>query len=896
MGRPCSSARRSPESLSRARMPINCMSCVSRRARLQEQQQSDRSQREGGTVPHISVLLVPHREPDRCRQADRDGGNDDTIHSRRRLSSSEVKKAIRWPSATRQSSSKVTRMFIDAARSLRASPAVTLFILFILTLTISVATTTFAIVDAVVLRPLPFDEPDDIVAIQHHGGNALTRFSALEFLALRDRTRAFSALAAVVGGSVSLQADGKSDQVSAARVTSSLFDVLQVRPLIGETFTAAHETAGTDRVAVISYRLWHGRFGGDPGIVGQTIEVADGPLLVLGVMPEGFSYPIDDDRLPEVWTPYVIPQRERLPTQQSAYLHVVGRLRSGTSLAQAQSQVDAVRMAVATIDPSRYSPTQRFGVTLLEDAIVGSVRGWMVLVLGAVCLLLAIACANVANLLLTRAIDRARELAIRAALGATRTRLVTSLLVESLMLSLSAVMLGLLAAWWGVDAAKHSLPPEIARAQSIALDFRVFAVAVAAAVVTGCSFGVLPALRASRSDLIGALTQGTASVTPRSGWRTSVLVAEIAFVSVLLVATALFVSSFIRLTHADLGFDRSHLLVTAQGDLQGTLTDVVQRLESIPGVIAVGGASGGSPPLVAGGFKGGSSATRLRQPDMPLTDFVTAEFTRVSARYFAAARIPVLRGRVFGEADLPTLGRVVLDEVAARRLFGERDPIGREVMFGRSRATVVGVVANVRTSGPEADPRPQAYFPGPTNAAPYAFLIRTAVAAHSLAPAVQAAIATMRPRDSRPAQIRPVEDAFRNITARRRFSAGTMALFGTLALVLGSAGVFGVMSTGVARRTREIGVRMALGATGLQIVVGVLGQAARHLGLGLLLGLPVAWVISQRFAAFLFQVRPTDAWVYLVVAGLLSLVGFLAALVPARRASLIDPLTTLRCE
>jgi putative ABC transport system permease protein len=454
-------------------------------------------------------------------------------------------------------------MFIEAVRSLRAAPGVTLFILAILTSTIAAATVTFSVVDAVVLRPLPFDRSNELVAIDHQRGDRVMSqaraVSALQFLALRERTDAVAVMAAVERGSHVLQTGGEPDRVWSARVTASLFDVLRVRPLIGETFNAAHEVAGNDRVAVISHGLWRRQFGGDAGIVGRTLQVADGRLLVVGVMPEGFSYPMFDDRLADIWTPYVIPERERDVTQQSAYLHIVGRLRTGASMAEAQAQADDVRRALAATDLDRYPAGGRFAVSTLEDAVTGTVRGWMVLVLVAVGLLLVVACANVANLLLTRAIDRARELSIRAALGATRARLVTALLLESLMLSLFAVALALLIASWGVGAAKASLPPGIARAHSIALDLRVFAAAVTGGVFTALLFGVMPALQASRSDLVAVLKSGASTVTGGgSGWRGAVLVAEIALASVLLVATTLFVSSFVRLARTDLGFDRAN--------------------------------------------------------------------------------------------------------------------------------------------------------------------------------------------------------------------------------------------------------------------------------------------------------------------------------------------------
>jgi putative ABC transport system permease protein len=790
-----------------------------------------------------------------------------------------------------------------ALRSLRSTPGVTVSILVILTLAVAAATVTFSVVDAVVLRPLPFDQPRELVAVAHDRGDRVMSqvrsLSARQFLALGDGMDSLSSLAAVARGSYALKGGAEPERIWAARVSASLFDTLRVRPILGRAFTTDDQLVRDERLAVIAHSLWVRRFGGEPDVVGRAIDTVDGQLVVVGVMPKGFSYPIVDDRLTEIWTPYLIPESERQPTQQSSYLQLVGRLKPGASLVQAQSQADAVRSILATAEPEGYPPAGRFSVTRLHEAVVGPIGGWMMLVWTAVTLLLVMACANVANLLLTRAVIRARELSIRAALGASRARLMSSLLIESLLLSSCAVALALVVSSWGIEATKASLTPGIARADTIALDFRVFATAVATAIVTGFMFGVVPALQLSREDLVGVLKQGSTTVIGmRSAWRASVLVTELALATVLLVATTLFVSSFVRLTRADLGFQRSDLLVVSSvTGIKGSVGDIVRHLESVPGVVAVGGAAAGSPPLVAAGFEGGSSGTRLQLPNGPGAP-LNVEFNRVSARYFAAASIPVLRGHVFGDGDSLSSPLVVLDELAARQLFGDTDPIGRELIAynRRTHVSVAGVVANVRTRGPEADSGPQAYFPGPMEGDNYNYLVRTSGSASKMIPAVRAVFASLRTEGSGPVEVRRIEDAFRNITVRRRFSTDTMAVFGVLALLIGAAGVYGVMSSLVAQRTRELGVRVALGATGPRILVTILGQVGRYLALGFAVGLPAAWLVSRMFAALFFQVRPGEPWVYLLVACLLTAVGLAAALVPARRASRVDPLIALRAE
>ena len=604
----------------------------------------------------------------------------------------------------------------------------------------------------------------------------------------------------------------------------------------------------------------------------------------------------------------MIPAAERSGQQPSLYLHVIARAQPNHTATTLAPALDALRARLAAGDVAQYRGAGRFVALPLRDWTVGPVKGWMLLVLIAVGLVLLVASANVANLLLSRALGRARELSIRSALGATRARLVASLLLESAILSTIAVGLALLLAWWGVEIVRNTLPPGIARAHEIALNLRVFAAAVAATALTAAIAGALPAFHAVRHDLVTVMKNSSGTLAGSRGTaRSVVLVSEIALTVILLVATTLFVSSFVRLVRADIGFDRSHLLVaTSIGSVQGSAALLAERLRAVPGVVEVGGDAAGSPPLVRAGFvEGGSSGTTLTVPGSPPENGVAVLFDRVTPGYFAAAGIPLRRGRVFAEAemaasmrpaDLAKVAVAVLDEVAARRLFQDTDPIGREIAYGPFRASVIGVVAHVKMGGPEAEGPPQAYFPGGTAASNYSYLVRTSGDPMAVAPRLHAAIAPLRAAGDPPLVVRPVEDAFRNITARRRFSAQAMGMFALLALLIGASGVYAVMSSLVAQRTREIGVRMALGATPRRMVTDVLTQIARQLAAGFAIGCPAAWLIVRGFEGVFFGVRATDPWTYAIVGAGLIVIGFAAASIPARRASLVDPLISLRSD
>jgi putative ABC transport system permease protein len=785
----------------------------------------------------------------------------------------------------------------DSIRAIQSAPGMSAFIVLILTVGITAATVTFSVVDTVVLRPLPFPQSDELVVLSSATSVSNLRAASVpEYLRWRQGNDALSALAAYRGTFDTVTFGTDSEAIQSARTTANLFDVLRTPPLAGQLFTPDHEIAGRDRVAVIGLGLAQRRFGSAASALGQRLALRDGPVTILGVMPGGFSYPLTYDKPVELWRPLVIRDDERQPQGGlSRDLQLVGRLRPGASPLQALAQLEAATQDLRQAFPHSYRDwTSR--IVSLYESLVGNVRGWMLLVLWAVGLVMLVACANVANLLLMRSTVRARELAVRTSLGATRRQLVAGLLTEGLLLSLSAAGLAVLLASWGVGVAKAALPLGIPRAEGISLDLRILGTAIAMAVMTGLVFGAVPAWQASRADVVGLLKDAGSNITSsRRHWRAAFVILEVAFVAVLLVATALFVSSFIKVTRAPLGFDRADLMTTDSFKPSPQIgIEVADVLRQIPGVASVAIMAGGSPPLIMRGFGGGASGTNIRRADAPSTsEVLAADMRRVSPDYFKTAGIAFIRGSVFADADSSS---VVIDDVAAQKLFAESAALGATIRIqGMTRDfTIVGVVANVHVNGPEEPSGAQVYFPLLSKTGNVQFLIRTSGPATPVVPAVQAALGGMVAPGGQPAQVLVVQEAFRRITADRRFSAGLMSIFGLLALLIGAAGIYSVMASLVALQMREIGLRLALGATAARIRREVIDQAGRYLLTGLALGLPIAWWVSRAFASLLFRVEPSDGFVYAAVAITLVVVGIAAALAPAWRAGRVDPLVTLK--
>ena len=785
-------------------------------------------------------------------------------------------------------------MFRDAVRSLRRSPGYSLLVISLLAVGIAAGTITYSVVDAVVLNPIDVERSDRIVLVPTRDDQFKPRITIDAVRKLRTDVAGFDSVASVMvfsGSSLSVAGGYERSSVgstalgdqSVVRASSDLFKVLRFTPAIGRAWTADEEARGETNVAVLGYRFWRNRFGGDANVLGRTIETAGKAYTVIGML--GADSDVADLSYGQaaVW----------LPTNPaSTTFGVLGRMRDDVTPAQLAEQI---QRAIAT-------PDWRPDVAPLLEQSIGKVRGWMLMALGAVGLVVLIACVNAANIMLTRSFRRSHELAIRSSLGASRRQIAFSVMAEGLVLSLTASACALIISVWGVRAARSAVTTLLVgvyRASSIALNERVLLAAITAAVITGVFASLVPAWLASRASVNGVLKDAAPTVVGSGRrWRSGLLIAEISCVTVLMVVSWLFVASLIRVAGVDLGIDRSRLLaVSPNGSFAGTVDEVRQRLEAIPGVSDVAVAAGGaSLPLVGRAFSGAWITTSIeRAQQTGGAGLSKVLLYRVTSNYFDIAGIRFQRGGSW-QADGDT-GSVVLDERAAANLFGSDDPLGRQIRATEPEGvfTVTGVVQQVHTRGAEEADDPAAYFAiKPSATRKFAgFFLRTSRPPAEMVPVVVSALADVAPASTRP-YVFAADEAVQRITATRRFNAWLMLAFGSIAMLIGAFGVYGVIATMVAQETREIGLRVALGATPQLIRRNVLRVTGRYVLAGLAIGLPLAWWLSRGLEAYLFQVTAADASVYVGVSALVLVVGLAASLMPAHRASRTDPMITLR--
>jgi predicted permease len=808
----------------------------------------------------------------------------------------------------------------SAVRSLRSNRGFTVAALIVLTLGIGATTAIFSVVDAVVLRGLPFDEHNRLVAVGQRPAvtptsGALSRDPArLMFVApqnYRDwvaQQQVFESIAAVASGWLTLRLPGvEPESLVPQRVTADFFKVLRISPPLGRTFTVDNETAGADRVALLSDALWRRRFGADPEIIGRVIPLEhleggraadEAGYEVIGVMPPDFTYPVGAARPTDIWIPFVVPEtdRRRDPARMVTYLQVIARLKPDVPLTQAQAQMDQIAAALERAHPV-WNKDSRIGVRPLVDHLVGAqIKSWLLMLLAAVVMLLLIACANIASLQLARATVRHRDLAVRAALGASRGRLVRQLLIESLVLSAAGTAFGVILAWWAVDVLRAAMPDGVPRVTTIALDLRVLATAVAVSVATGLLSGIGPALQAARPDLSGAMRDtGRSGDSPlRQRLRSALVVTEVSLAVVLLVGAALFIGSFVALMRIDPGFDTTGVLtaqitprvvsVSAPADRTAALAEVVDRVGTLPGVEHAALLMG-QLPLTDG----------IRSTSFPLPDGRIAQLSikSVSPAYHAVLRIPLRRGRFFAATDRPGAPPVmILNEAAAAAYLPGEDPIGRTF----NGATIVGVVGDVRQNGVERDVLPEMYSPfAQGRAAGAELLVRTTGPPYDSLRAIRAAVFSVLP-DVPLRNVTTMAEMYSRRMAQRRLNMLLLGLFGLLGLTIAAAGLYGLMAFVVARKTREIGVRMALGASRARVVRTVVVQALALVGVGVVVGSSTAWYLSETARAFLFGIGPTDPRAFAAAAISLLAAACAATIVPAWRAASVDPVSALRIE
>ena len=810
-----------------------------------------------------------------------------------------------------------------ALRSLLRTPGFTVIAVLVIAVGIGVNTAVFSVIDTVLLKPLTYPDPQALVQLEEtssHG--AFPVASVPEYNVWRQQTGIFQQIAAWDMGGVGMNLTGGDhpEQVQGVHVTQGYFALFGAPVIAGRTFTAAEDTPHGGHVAVLSYGLWKRRFGGNPGMVGTSIQIDDQPYLVVGVIGRGFV----TDAPADLWIPFQFDLNSR---EMVHIFHVAARLRPGITVPEANAQL---RLAADEFRRSfgshSLAPDGGFEVISLEEAMIGNTRFPLLVLLGAVGFVLLIACANVANLLLARASVRRRELATRAALGAGRGQIIRQLLTESLVLSLTGGLLGLIFGYAGVRLLLSASPGNIPRisesGSTVGLDLNVLLFTLGVSVITGILFGLAPAIAASRPNLAAALNESS----NRSGMsfrqskvRSLLVVSEMALAVVLVIGAALLIRTFMKLEAVDPGFNTHNVLtmtMSISGNRFQTTAPVAQlvrdgreRLMAVPGVLDAGASN--CLPL-EGGF--GMTFDVLGRPkgNAPFTG--GAGFYSVGWSYFSSFEIPLLRGRAFTERDDGAApGVVIINQAMVRHYWPTGDPlkdriqigVGAGPAFAEPPRQIVGIVGDTRDGGVDQDPFPMMYIPiaqmpdGETalnsQVAPLFWIVRTRANPYTVLAPVEAAL--REASGGLPvAHIRTMDEVEARNTARQRFNMLLLIIFGVSGLLMAAIGVYGVMSYSVEQRTQEMGVRMALGAQAWNLRNMVIGQGMMLALVGVLAGMGGAFWLTRFLAGFLYGVRAWDPLTFGLTPLLLCLVALLAVWVPARRATRVDPMTALRLE
>ena len=804
--------------------------------------------------------------------------------------------------------------FRFALRQLRKAPGFTIVAVLTLALGIGANTAIFSVVNAVLLKSLPYHQPERLVLVwgeDKSQGMHRGQVSATDVADWRARNHVFEEISTYTDFRPVLTGAGEPERIFGAQVGDGFFDVMQAKPMLGRVFTAEEQVDGKDYVAVLSYALWQKRFGGDPEIVGKTITFGARPYIVIGVMPADF-HSLPRGLLPapaEFYRPVAEPPDEK--ERASRHLRAIGRLKPGVTLAAAQTEMDLIARQLQAEHPVDDANTGIHLVTLRED-LVSPVRPALVMLLGAVAFLLLIACANVGNLLLARSIARHREVAIRAALGAGRGRIVRQFLTESVLLAAAGGMLGLLGAMWGTGLIQAFGARVIPMLGALDIDMRVLGFTLVMSMLTGIIFGSAPALRASRVNLNETLNDGgrtPSAVSTRSPLRSALVITEVALAMVLLIAAGLLIKSVLRLNSVDPGFNPERVLTmnvwlprakyTKPADWNAFYDRMLQRLQGLPGVEAAGLTS---VLPVSENFD--RRTIEIEGQPRAASELSEVDNYVVTPDYLHAMSIWLVRGRPLtlqDTADAPLV--VLVSETMARKYWPNEDAIGKRVRFYNSESVeqrpwrmIIGVVPDVKqygldTAGTMALYVPQTQMPTST----MTLIVRTRTEPTVMIDTVRREILAI---DNEQAvfNVATMDQVLTESISLRRVSMFLLALFAALALLLAAIGIYGVLAQSVVQRTHEIGIRMALGAQMRDVLILVLGHGMALAALGIIAGLVGALAVTRLITNLLFGVGATDAGMFFAISLLLSAVAFVACYLPARRASRVDPMVALRGE
>jgi putative ABC transport system permease protein len=797
-----------------------------------------------------------------------------------------------------------------ALRRLLKSPGFAAVVILTLGLGIGANSAIFSVVNGVVFRSLPYPQPDRLIRLFQVGDDGgLATFTPMNYLDAQAGMHSLASSAALTGAGYTLTSDGEPERVDGAETSASFFDVLGVSPAMGRGFLPDENQPGKTHVAVISHGLWTRRFNADPGILGRSVLLNSEPYTIVGVMPEGFSYPTKRD----VWTPLEYDTEFTQQSRGAWYLSIIARLKPEATVEQAAGEVAAIGRRLETEFPETNLNVKMTAVGL-HSYITGDIKPKLLVLLAAVGFVLLIACANVANLLLARAAAREGEIAVRAALGAGRARLMRQLLTESVVLAIGGGLLGLLFAVLGTKLLLSLQPAGIPRLDVVRVDGAVIAFTAAIAIATGVLFGMIPAFQATRGDLVGSLKEGGkgALASRRAGrMREGLVIAEIALAVMLLAGAGLLMRSFARLQSVNPGFRTGESLTfrTAlpaaayreEAQRASFYQRAIERISALPGVTTVGAISG----LPLSGTSFGFTFTIEGDPPPRPGEEPAMQTRVVTPGFFKAMDVPLLRGRGFAATDNAASPQVVLlNEAAVKRFFPSSNPIGRRIELGWGRGPgrpsnggeVVGVVGSVKQFGLDEVEQPEIYIPHAQQPmAGMTYVVHTAVEPTTLAGAVRRELKALDP--SLPVTaLEPLEAVVARSISQPRFYMLVLGIFAAVALVLASIGIFGVVSYAVAQRTREMGIRIALGATRERVMRMVLGNAMRLAVIGVVVGTFAAVAVSRTLATLLFDLSPTDPMTYVVVGVGLSFVALMASYLPAWRATRVDPVVALRAE